>query len=123
MPGVEPGPAIAPVVLMVESVPSGAEARIADGLSCRTPCQLTVRPMGPFTVEFNLKNYVSRSAEVILQSADTSDDPSGIRLDPNPLSVELEPVPRSAPAPKGKPARKPPAAQSSNVGQRTGSIN
>ena len=118
--GDAPNPAIAPLVLM-ESVPPGAEARVADGSNCRTPCELTVRPMGPFTVEFSLKNYTSRSAEVILQSADTSPDPAGIRLDPNPLSVNLEPLPRSVPAPKGKPARKPQATQSS--GARTSSIN
>src|SRR5262249_3911092 len=119
--GDEPNPAIAPLVLMIESVPPGAEARIADGSNCRTPCELTVRPMGAFTVEFSLKNYTSRSAEVTLQSADTRPDPAGIRLDPNPLSVNLEPLPRSVPAPKGKPARKPQATQSSSA--RTSSIN
>jgi PEGA domain len=123
-PGSEPNPAITPVGLVVASVPSGAEARIADGSSCRTPCELMVRPMGPFTVEFNLKNYVSRSVEVILQAANPSDDPAGIRLDPNPLTVMLEPIPRSAPPPKAKPvARNPAPAKSSSADARTGSIH
>jgi len=40
--------------LVIDTVPSGAEARIRDGASCYTPCELTVSPMGPFMVDLIL---------------------------------------------------------------------
>src|ERR1700687_1476572 len=47
----EPKAAIAPMSLIVDTRPSGSEARIRDGSSCRTPCELSVTPMGPFMVD------------------------------------------------------------------------
>jgi hypothetical protein len=98
---------VAPVSLMVESVPSGAEARIReDGSSCLTPCELTVRPMGPFIVDFALKDHEPQSAEVILALANPEDDAAGVRLEPNPLTVRLTAIPR--PPSRSKPvAHKP----------------
>jgi hypothetical protein len=90
---------IAPMSLVIDTVPSGAEARIRGGASCYTPCELTVSPIGPFTVELSLSNYQSQSVEVVLVPANPRDLSAGVRLDPNPLTVML-----SATGPSSKPA-------------------
>jgi PEGA domain len=102
LPTSNPNPAIAALSLMVESVPPGAEARIRNGSSCRTPCELTVTPMGPFVVDLTLRDYEPQSVEVILAASNPADISAGIRLDPNPLIVQFTAVPR--PPSKTKPA-------------------
>ena len=57
---------VAPMLLVVDTVPSGAQAQVENGMSCQTPCQLTVTPMGTFKVDFTLKNYEPQSVEVVL---------------------------------------------------------
>jgi PEGA domain len=99
---------IAPISLTVDSVPSGAEARTRDGASCVTPCELTITPMGPFKVEFMLKGYEPQSAEVVLAALNPNDLSAGIRLDPNPLMVELTALPRAPASAKLKPVARPP---------------
>jgi hypothetical protein len=92
---------VAPIALIVDSVPSGAEARIReDGSSCRTPCELTVRPMGPFIVDFALKDHEPQSVEVILALANAEDEAAGVRLNPNPVTVRLKAIPRPPSRPK-----------------------
>jgi hypothetical protein len=104
---------IAPILLIVDTIPSGAQAQIRKGMSCQTPCELTVTPMGPFKVDFTLKGYEPQSAEIVLAPLDPSDLSAGVRLDPNPLTVELKRIPRASPPPKQKPAAKQSAPKSS----------
>jgi hypothetical protein len=104
----EPNATIAPMSLIVDSVPSGAEARIRDGSSCHTPCELSIMPMGPFMVDFTLQGYEPQSAEVILAAVNPEDISAGIRLDPSPLTVELTAIPRPSPPARPKPVAKQP---------------
>ena len=90
----EPKSAITPMSLTMESVPSGAQAQIRGGSSCRTPCELTVRPTGPFVVEFTLRNHEPQSVQVVLAASNPEDISAGIRLDPNPVSVTLTAIPQ-----------------------------
>src|SRR3974390_934680 len=103
----EPKSAIAPMSLTMESVPSGAQAQIRGGSSCRTPCELTLRPTGPFVVEFTLRNHDPQSVQVVPAASNPEDISAGIRLDPNPVSVTLTAIPH--PPPKGSPPKTPPA--------------
>jgi hypothetical protein len=86
--------------LVIETIPTGAEARIRDGASCYTPCELTVMPMGPLTVELSLQNYQSELVEVVLVPANPHDLSAGVRLDPNPLTVMFRQASRPKPVAK-----------------------
>jgi hypothetical protein len=101
-----PKGSVAPMLLMVDTVPSGAQAQARNGMSCQTPCELTVTAMGPFMVDFTLKNYEPLSVEVVLAPLNPSDLSAGIRLDPNPLTVELKAIPPASPPPKQRPVAK-----------------
>ena len=90
----DPKSAIAPMSLTMESVPSGAQAQIRGGSSCRTPCELTMRPTGPFVVEFTLRNHEPQSVQVVLAASNPEDISAGIRLDPNPVTVTLTAIPQ-----------------------------
>jgi hypothetical protein len=103
-------PGGAAMSLTVDTVPPGAQARIRDGVSCRTPCELTVTPMGPFMVDFTLKNYEPRSVEVVLAPSDSAEPSAGIRLEPNPLVVTLTATPRPISPPGTRPVAKQSAA-------------
>jgi outer membrane biosynthesis protein TonB len=98
--------------LAVESDPPGAQAS-AGGASCVTPCRLAVAVTGPFNVNVALNGYLPQSIPVrVVQPDDprlgsTEDINAGaVRLDPNPVYVELERAPPPAPpAAKKKPKR------------------
>jgi hypothetical protein len=102
----EPNPAIATMSLIVDTIPSGAQAGIRDGSSCRTPCELPVTPMGPFMVDFALKDHEPQSVQVVLAASNPEDISTGVRLDPNPLVVRLTAIPRPASLSKTKPVAK-----------------
>lgn len=98
--------------LAVESDPPGAQAS-AGGASCVTPCRLNVAVNGPFNVTVALNGYAPQSIPVRVMQPD---DPrlgseefgsGGLRLDPNPVYVELEraAAPPPPPAQKKKPKR------------------
>jgi hypothetical protein len=91
--------------IQLESTPPGAEARTSIGPSCKTPCSVSVTvPEGGFTVSYSLNKYqpvtvpvqVSGSAGNLLTS-------STIKIDPNPVVAELQPV--VPPKPVRKPMR------------------
>jgi hypothetical protein len=98
--------------LAVESDPPGAQAS-AGGVSCVTPCRLTVAATGPFSVNVALNGYTPQSVPVRVMQPDdprlgSEDTGAGaVRLDPNPVYVELERAPPPAPPPahKKKPKR------------------
>jgi hypothetical protein len=106
------GGASGPASLAVESDPPGAQAS-AGGVSCITPCRLNVAANGPFNVTVGLNGYVPQSIPVRVMQPDDprlgSEESGGgaVRLDPNPVYVELERAapPPPAPAAKKKPKR------------------
>jgi hypothetical protein len=102
----KPGPSMETV--RFESEPSGAEAKVSNGQSCRTPCALPLPQSGPYTVTFNLNGYQPVSEQ--LELASMGDGTSGLR--PNPVLTELTPMPPPPPKPvQKKPVKKKPAAR------------
>jgi hypothetical protein len=113
-------PAPATVTLQLESVPSGAEARLSGGASCRTPCVLPT-PAVPTTVTFTLDRYQPQSVNLQPMQRDVTrgaDDDftssSSVDLQPNPVFAELQPLVLQRRPPKRPPAKRakrpPPAA-------------
>jgi hypothetical protein len=97
-------PTPATMQIQLESTPPGAEARTSLGPGCKTPCAVTVpAPESSFTVSYTLNKFqpvtvpvqVSGSPGSLLAS-------STIKIDPNPVVAELQPI-----GPPPKPARKP----------------
>jgi hypothetical protein len=90
--------------IQLESTPPGAEAHTSLGPGCKTPCTVTVpAPESGFTVSYTLNKFqpvtvpvqVSGSPGSLLAS-------STIKIDPNPVVAELQPI-----GPPPKPVRKP----------------
>lgn len=96
-----------------ETDPPGADAKISNGQTCRTPCSLALPTDQPLTVTFALNGYESES-ETLAPVVTTGEPP---RLRPNPVSAELTPAAARPPAAKrtakkpAKPAAKKPAAK------------
>ncbi len=82
----------------LESNPPGAEAKISNGLTCRTPCSLALPVDAPLTVTFALDGYIPDSRNL----EPTSTAGLDTRIQPNPVSVDLTPTP-----PPTKPVKKP----------------
>jgi hypothetical protein len=108
-------PPPAATTMQFESEPAGAEARTSFGQSCRTPCSVTVAG-NEFTVSFSLPGYRPQTVPVRMTAASedrrepTSEaEPSGARLVPNPVFVELQPLTPPATRKKAPPKRKPAA--------------
>src|SRR5262245_54261277 len=79
-------------VLRVESEPPGADARTSQGQSCRTPCELTVTSGGEMTVSYALNGYQPLTLQVRPETSPQSFGDAGVRLQPNPVYGELQPV-------------------------------
>jgi PEGA domain len=92
-------------VLRVESEPPGADARTSQGQSCRTPCELTVTSGGEMTVSYALNGYQPMTLQVRPESPSQSFGDGGVRLQPNPVYAELQPV-RPPAKKKAAPKRK-----------------
>jgi hypothetical protein len=103
--------------LQLESEPPGAEARTAQGQSCRTPCTLAVQ-VQDVSVTFSLNGYQPQTIPVTLQDVPNRpfvDDRGEAnytppRLTPNPVFAELVAMPPAKPAPAKKPAAAKPTA-------------
>jgi len=96
----KPGPTMETV--RFESEPPGAEAKLSNGQTCRTPCALAVAASGPYTVTFTLNGYQPETREIeLLPSQDNTP-----QLQPNPVLVELTPPPPPPKPVKKKPVRK-----------------
>jgi hypothetical protein len=110
--GSSSGGASGPASLAVESDPPGAQASAA-GASCVTPCRLTVPVTGPFNVTVALNGFAPQTIPIRVMQPDdprlgSEEMGSGsVRLEPNPLYVELERAapPSPPPAQKKKPKR------------------
>ena len=87
--------------VQVESEPPGAEAKASTGQSCRTPCALSLPGDKAATVTFNLAGYQADAEKLDLVAM--GDGSSQLR--PNPLLVELTPLP---PPPKPTKKKAPP---------------
>jgi hypothetical protein len=93
-----------------ESEPPGAEAKLSNGQSCRTPCSLALPTEQPLTVTYTLAGYETQvqQLEVISVPGETP------HLRPNPVVAELAAAPPPKPVKKTaprKPAAKKPAAK------------
>jgi len=95
------------VTLQLESEPPGADARVSNGATCKTPCSVpAATTAGDLTVVFALEGYQPQEASVqIVQSLDPRE--AAPRAVPNPVRVELVAVPR--PPARRRPAARPPA--------------
>jgi hypothetical protein len=112
MPDLSGGPVT--VQLRAESDPPGAEARASTGQTCRTPCAMAVPATGNFTVTFSAPGFVAQTVPVQVHGpSDPRSDPNagyGTDIEPNPVSVALEPAPPPKPVRRKPPPRKRPPA-------------
>lgn len=96
----KPAPLV--VQLQLESVPSGAEARASTGQTCKTPCSVTVPASDTaFSVSFALPRFHPETVpiQVIYMPGDLG-APDVLKVDPNPVVVQLRPA-----GPPPKPVR------------------
>jgi hypothetical protein len=91
--------------IQLESTPPGADARTSIGPSCKTPCSVTVVvPEGGFSVSYALNKYQPVTVPVqVSGSAGNMLTASTIKVDPNPVVAELQPI--VPPKPVRKPMR------------------
>jgi hypothetical protein len=82
-----------------ESEPPGAEAKISNGQTCRTPCALALAhpESGGYSVTFSLNGYEPRTENIDMITAGDNSTKFG----PNPIAVQLTPAP-----PPQKPKKK-----------------
>jgi hypothetical protein len=95
-------------VLRIESEPPGADARTAEGQSCRTPCELTVSSAGEVAISFALQGYNPQTINVRAEAPAAASYAEGAppaRMQPNPVYAELTP---SAPPRQKKKGATPP---------------
>jgi hypothetical protein len=83
--------------LRFESKPPGAEVKTSLGQTCRTPCELNVQVNPGLSATFALNGYQSQTISV---RSEASGGLSAHRLAPNPVHVELRPIPVAPPAKK-----------------------
>jgi hypothetical protein len=91
-------------VLRIESEPPGADARTAEGQSCRTPCELTVPAAGEVAISFALQGYHPQTINVRAEAppaASYAEAAPAARMQPNPVYAELTPTTPSRPKRKG----------------------
>jgi hypothetical protein len=88
-----------------ESEPPGAEAKVSNGQTCRTPCALALPVDTPLTVVFTLNGY-QQDSETIDPVAQTG---SPAELKPNPVIAQLAPLPPPPKPVKKRSTRKPAA--------------
>ena len=82
------------VSVTIESEPAGAEARTTQGLTCLTPCTLSVPPTEEFSISYTLAGYVPQSVSVRPVETEPSKfgPPPVPGLTPNPVMAQLKPV-------------------------------
>ena len=73
--------------LRIESEPPGAEAKVASGQSCRTPCELKVQPGSDASVTFALAGYQPHTVSLRSEEGESG------KIGPNPVYVELKKEP------------------------------
>jgi len=90
------------VQLQLDSVPQGAEARISLGPACRTPCEIPLNnPLSDFTVTYTLNEFLPVTVPVKVSVVPSGFwNWGGAIIDPNPVVVQLQPVPPPPPPPR-----------------------
>jgi hypothetical protein len=107
-------------VLRIESEPPGADARTAEGQSCRTPCELTVPSTGEVAISFALQGYNPQTISVRPEAPPTASYAEGApptRMQPNPVYAELAPLVAPKQKRKAPPKRKVVAKQPAPIDQ------
>jgi hypothetical protein len=93
-----------------ETEPAGADVKVSNGQTCKTPCALALPSDQPLNVTFSLAGYDS-ATETLAPIVATGSPP---RLNPNPVTAELSPATAKPAKPrttrKPKPASKKPVA-------------
>jgi hypothetical protein len=109
----KPAPLV--VQLQLESVPSGAEARASTGQTCKTPCSVAVPASeAGFSVSFALPRFHPETVPVqVINIPGDLGSPDVLKVDPNPVVVQLRPAgpppkPVRAKPKKPKPPKPPP---------------
>jgi hypothetical protein len=106
-------------LLIVESNPSGAEARASLGNRCHTPCSLLIGAADDFMVSFTLDGYMPQTLTVhstMSESVLMLTVPEPV-LEPAYLLAKLEPVKLDASPPKPLRQRPGPAAAGAGAQQ------
>jgi hypothetical protein len=101
-------------VLRIESEPPGADARTAEGQSCRTPCELTVPATGEVAISFALQGYNPQTINVRAEApaaASFAEAAPPTRMQPNPVYAELTPSVPGRQKKKSSPPKKKVAAK------------
>jgi hypothetical protein len=101
--------------LRIESEPPGADAKLAAGPSCRTPCALQVPSSGEFTVSFALNGFLPQTVPVRALPVDYREG-GGVRFDPSPVFAQLEPAP--PPVIQKKLKKRPPKTATSGITEK-----
>ena len=101
LPGFERFVPSADPTVMIDSNPPGAEARSSYGGVCRTPCEMAVPVANNFTVTYALEGYLPQTVAVRATPAEKTAiiDQTPPRIEPNPVSAELQPAPPPEPPP------------------------
>jgi hypothetical protein len=103
-------------VLLIQSNPASAEARSSLEGTCRTPCTMAIGTAGDFTISIARDGYEPQTVTVhsTMSEGGYMTAPSPV-LDPSPVYVNLEPLPK-AKAPKLAASQRPqPSATTSRV--------
>src|ERR1700735_5036137 len=92
------------VLVKLESVPPGADARTSIGPGCKTPCSVAVPvPETGFSVTYTLNRFQPATVPVqVIRIPGDFATPGSTTVDPNPVVVELQPA-----GPPPRPVRKP----------------
>src|SRR5579859_5984441 len=102
--------------VQLESTPPGAEARTSLGPGCKTPCSVSVTPPDSatsFLVNYSLPGRQPAGVPVNIIKVDGGIfGYNTIKVEPNPVVAELQPIgpPPKAAKPPMRPKRKKPAA-------------
>jgi hypothetical protein len=83
------------VVVQLDSVPPGADARTSAGPGCKTPCSVTlpVPDSGGFTVTYALNKFQPATVPVqVIRVPGDITTSATTTVDPNPVVAELQPA-------------------------------
>jgi hypothetical protein len=99
-------------LLLIQSNPASAEARSSLKETCRTPCTMAIGTAGDFTISFARDGYEPQTVTVhsTMSEGGYMTAPSPV-LDPSPVYVNLQPLPK-AKAAKQAARPRPPAGTS-----------
>jgi hypothetical protein len=97
------------VQLQLDSVPQGAIAQTSLGPACKTPCEIPLTdPNASFSVTYTLDQFLPVTVPVQVSVVPAGFwSWGGATVDPNPVVVQLQPVPPPPPPPRRRMPAKP----------------